>query len=233
MQRQVVGEQPSSLPGGSWGEPVGRCEGVLCGCLLGVQLIAIVDDYPARGRRATPAPIWPIGAEVSCCPPCRLGQWRTVQLLPSLRAGLGMALALGDIWGTGPRGTEQDRASWSQGALSTTQPYGQPCTAQCSKAAGFHSQTRFRVQTTGATSAPSLALPKYPKPIIAQARTTAHSVGQLLVSRPGSVPVSAEDQEPRSRRGRRSLPVREVVPSWRRLARSWPPGVDEMRRGLP
>jgi hypothetical protein len=28
------------------------------------------------------------GAEVSCCPHCRLGQWRTVQWLPALRAGL-------------------------------------------------------------------------------------------------------------------------------------------------
>ena len=27
------------------------------------------------------------GIEVSCCPHCRLGRWRTVQLLPPLRAG--------------------------------------------------------------------------------------------------------------------------------------------------
>jgi hypothetical protein len=27
------------------------------------------------------------GIEVSCCPHCCLGQWRTVQLLPPLRAG--------------------------------------------------------------------------------------------------------------------------------------------------
>jgi len=27
------------------------------------------------------------GIEVMCCPHCRLGQWRTVQLLPPLRAG--------------------------------------------------------------------------------------------------------------------------------------------------
>jgi hypothetical protein len=27
------------------------------------------------------------GIEVSCCPHCRVGQWRTVQLLPPLRAG--------------------------------------------------------------------------------------------------------------------------------------------------
>jgi hypothetical protein len=27
------------------------------------------------------------GIEVSCCPHCRVGQWRTVQWLPPLRAG--------------------------------------------------------------------------------------------------------------------------------------------------
>jgi len=52
-----------------------------CG-LLGVPAIApqACEDAAQFLQRTT-------GIEVSCCPHCRLGRWRTVQLLPPLRAG--------------------------------------------------------------------------------------------------------------------------------------------------